>query len=237
MSPHAVSYGAVELKQVAQRYWITGFLISLLLHSIILGLFHLPWFKSGIDLANIPLHPPELVFAVPVNPVIPGTVPPPPGAHAAASPNSRAAVPVPVPDGSVSPEQTIESQEDARIRVDPGTQLGNGEGDPPVINLPPPPDDQPIPFEVVEKPPMVVSAVAPVYPELAARAGIEGKVLVKVLVGKDGLVREVSVLKSNADILNEASLTAARQFRFTPGIMNNGPVSVWMVIPFTFKLR
>ncbi len=106
-----------------------------------------------------------------------------------------------------------------------------------MINLPPPPDDQPVRYEVVEKPPMVVTSVTPAYPELAVRSGIEGKVLVKVLVGKDGLVHEASVEGSTADILNEAALAAARQFRFTPGLMSYGPVSVWMKIPFTFRLK
>ena len=84
---------------------------------------------------------------------------------------------------------------------------------------------------------MVVTSVSPAYPPLAVKAGIEGKVWVKVLVGKDGQVQEASVDRSTADILNEAALAAARQFLFTPGVMNNGPVCVWVMIPFTFKLR
>jgi TonB family protein len=66
---------------------------------------------------------------------------------------------------------------------------------------------------------------------------IEGKVVVRLLVGKDGTVRQAVVEHSTAEILNDAALDAARLFRFTPAIMNNGPVTVWVLFPFTFRLR
>ncbi len=237
MSPHAVSYGAVELKQVAQRYWIIGLLISIALHSIILGIFRLPLFKGGIDLGSIRPHPPDIRVVISANPVIPGIVPLPSDPRAVATPHSVRAAPVPVPDGSVSREQTMATQKELAHAVDPDARPRDDGGEILPIPVSPPPEDRAFPFETVEKPPMVVMSVAPVYPPLAVKAGIEGKVWVKVLVGKDGQVREATVERSTADILNEASLAAARQFRFTPGVMNNGPVSVWVMIPFTFRLK
>jgi protein TonB len=77
----------------------------------------------------------------------------------------------------------------------------------------------------------------PIYPDLAIKAGIEGKVVVRLLVGKDGTVRQAVVEHSTAEILNDAALDAARLFRFTPAIMSNGPVTLWVLFPFTFRLR
>jgi len=44
------------------------------------------------------------------------------------------------------------------------------------------------------------------------------------------------VLKSDAEIFNEPAVEAAKQWLFTPAYMNNGPVAVWVSIPFRFKL-
>lgn len=95
----------------------------------------------------------------------------------------------------------------------------------------PPPD-----FIEVEKEPAVISKKDPVYPELALRAGIEGKVWVKVWVDTKGRARMVSVLKSDNEIFNHSAIEAAKQFVFTPAYLHGNPVSVWVSIPFKFKL-
>ena len=51
-----------------------------------------------------------------------------------------------------------------------------------------------------------------------------------------GRVREAAVEYSQAECLNDAALEAARGYIFTPAYMNNGPVAVWVSIPFRFKL-
>jgi TonB family protein len=95
----------------------------------------------------------------------------------------------------------------------------------------PPPD-----FVEVEKEPTIISRKDPVYPELALRAGIEGKVWVKVWVDTKGRARTVSVLKSDNDVFNYSAVEAAKQFLFTPAYLHGKPVSVWVSIPFKFKM-
>ena len=97
-------------------------------------------------------------------------------------------------------------------------------------------DGPPADFVPVEKEPQIIKQVKPEYPELAMRAALEGKVWVKIWVDKEGKPREVVVLKSDAEIFNEPAINAAKQFLFTPAYMNNGPVSVWVSVPFNFKL-
>jgi len=96
---------------------------------------------------------------------------------------------------------------------------------------------QPDEFSVayVEEYPQLLHAVEPQYPELAREAGLEGQVRLKVLVGTDGLVKDVVVL-SGKSVLNEAAVAAARRYTFRPAYTNHRPVPVWVGIPMTFRL-
>jgi len=98
-------------------------------------------------------------------------------------------------------------------------------------------DVEPPPFQPVEKPPELVKRVEPTYPPNAVRAEIQGTVVLIVWVDREGKVRKAVVLKTDAEILNAAAIEAAKQWIFTPAIMQHGPVSVWVSIPFRFKLR
>jgi TonB family protein len=92
-------------------------------------------------------------------------------------------------------------------------------------------------FISVEKEPSAVKTIQPVYPELAKRAGVEGKVFVKALVDKKGKVKTAVIFKSDAEIFNQVSLDAAYQWIFKPAIKNNRPVTVWVTLPFDYQLK
>lgn len=96
-------------------------------------------------------------------------------------------------------------------------------------------DAAPADFVPFEKEPVVVKRVEPVYPDIAKKAGIEGTVWVKLWVDKTGKVRDVVVLKSSAEILNQPAIDAAKQWVFTPALMKSGPVSVWISLSFNFR--
>ena len=105
--------------------------------------------------------------------------------------------------------------------------------------LPPPPkDEEPDTFEyiAVAFKPKLIKRVAPVYPELARKAGIQGTVVVRVLIGTDGNVEKAVIFKS-IPMLDEAALAAAKRFKFIPGRQRDKNVKVWMAIPFVFKLK
>ena len=76
-----------------------------------------------------------------------------------------------------------------------------------------------------------------VYPEEAAKAGIQGTVFVKAYVGKTGMIDDVAVEKSPNDLLSQAALDAVRQVRFKPGTDNGEPVKVMVMIPVKFALK
>lgn len=91
-------------------------------------------------------------------------------------------------------------------------------------------------FIPVEHAPELIAMAAPAYPELARDAGIEGTVLVRALVGRDGFVHEVRILESVLT-LDDAALAAARDAVFKPALQQDKPVAVWVVIPIEFRLR
>jgi TonB family protein len=81
--------------------------------------------------------------------------------------------------------------------------------------------------------PEAVTKVAPIYPEAARAAGIEGQVMVQAFVGKDGLVKDVRVVKSIPQ-LDDAAVTAVRQWRFKPALSEGAPAEVWVAVPVQF---
>ena len=110
--------------------------------------------------------------------------------------------------------------------------------EPPSDILPiPPEEDEPIvDFVDLSEKPKEIHRVVPVYPELAKRANIQGMVVVQVLIDTRGNVEDIRIFKSNL-MLDEAAITAARQFKFTPGKQRDRLVKVWMSIPFHFRLE
>ncbi len=103
----------------------------------------------------------------------------------------------------------------------------------------PPPEEEAdpiVPFYALSEQPVVIHRVAPIYPELAKKAGIEGKVTIKVLIDTRGEVEDTEVLESHP-LLDESALIAARQYKFTPAKQRDRIVKVWLSIPFHFKLR
>ncbi len=87
-----------------------------------------------------------------------------------------------------------------------------------------------------DKPPKIISRIRFKYPPDAQKSGIEGRVLLKVLVGKTGSVLEVEIVESIPE-LDEAALKAVQDVKFKPGKYQNKPVNVWVRIPIDFKIN
>jgi TonB family protein len=136
-------------------------------------------------------------------------------------------------------EQTIATQQEMSqtAPVDVGT--GSGKGDSLVVQQDIKVEDEPDinAFVPVEKEPQPVKRISPPYPETAKRAGVEGKVFIKALVDREGKVKKAVILKSDAEIFNQAALDAVYQWVFTPAVMKNRPITVWVVVPFNFQLK
>ncbi len=236
----ATPYGRLEIKQVFSRNLIRGLAISVAIHLAVVGSYYLAQIL-GEDEDNIPtvnvrilkysdLGPPPSISAAP----------PPPSVAVAAATKPTVGMPVPVPDAEVSAEQTIATQQELSSTPSPAVEQDLGAGGAQIeqdIQIDPDAEPGIDEFIPVEKPPQIVKRVVPIYPPMAMRAGLEGTVYVKILVDKDGKPKKAVVIKSTTEIFNDAAVEAAMQFIFTPAVMNNGPVKVWVAVPFKFKLK
>jgi protein TonB len=83
--------------------------------------------------------------------------------------------------------------------------------------------------------PTILKQVQPSYPEDARKAGIEGMVVVEVLVDTAGNVEKVKIVRSVPE-LDQAAVEAVRKFRFNAATLDDKRVSSWITIPFHFKL-
>ena len=73
----------------------------------------------------------------------------------------------------------------------------------------------------------------PTYPMIARRAGAEGEVEVKVIIGEDGTVIAAASI-SGHPLLQAASVSAARDTLFSPTVLNGKAVKVVGVIKYVF---
>ncbi|MEO5929940.1 MAG: energy transducer TonB [Candidatus Kapaibacterium sp.] len=74
------------------------------------------------------------------------------------------------------------------------------------------------------------------YPELAQRNNIQGQVIIRALIGRDGHVVKTHIDRSDHPSLNDASIEAVTHTSFTPAMKDGKPIAVWVSIPITFKL-
>jgi len=79
----------------------------------------------------------------------------------------------------------------------------------------------------------------PQYPKQSKLNGEAGTTYLKVLVGKDGAVRDVKIGKPSGFLaLDESALAIARaKWQFKAGTVNNVPQPMWVTVPVVFKLK
>jgi len=142
-------------------------------------------------------------------------------------------VPEPVPDAEAT-ESTIATQSEMSEALAPFTadDLG-GSGDSIVVDLGHSPGMGE--FVAFDELPVLLSIQPPSYPELVRQAGIDGTVLVQVLVGKDGKVKQ-SVAVEGPEPLRAEAVRAARTALFKPALQGTSPVEVWVQVPIVFSL-
>jgi TonB family protein len=96
-------------------------------------------------------------------------------------------------------------------------------------------EDQIYDFFTVEEKPVVVTDAQPVYPQSAIDQGIDGTVVIKVVIDKNGRVSSAEVFRSIPQ-LDNAALQAARAKVFSPGMVGGAQVNTEMNIPIEFVL-
>lgn len=91
--------------------------------------------------------------------------------------------------------------------------------------------------DLVDVPPKPITRGAFKYPPTAKKNGIEGYVLLSVLVETDGSVNQVQVLESNpSGIFDAAALNGIRSWHFEPAKYKGNTVKVWAKQKIRFDL-
>jgi periplasmic protein TonB len=227
-------YGAPELLEVGKKYITRALTVAMSgLVIIFLLLFGLNYYLSHRPHETSTIVVPYRELAAP--PPLTDAPPPPKVQVSTQVAPPAAAVPVPVPDAEAPTEQKIASQEELS-QANPGVST-QGDGDNIVVQAP---TEDELPkfgeYVYVEELPEAVTKVAPIYPDIARDAGVDGQVMVQALVGKDGRVKDVRVVKS-IPMLDQSAINAVKQWVFKPALSNNKPVAVWVAVPVKFSLH
>ena len=75
------------------------------------------------------------------------------------------------------------------------------------------------------------------YPEIAKKAGIQGRVYIRAFLNETGEVDSVEVIKGIGAGCDEAALEAVKQSKFIPAKENGENVKVQVTVPILFKLQ
>jgi protein TonB len=102
---------------------------------------------------------------------------------------------------------------------------------------PPPPPVVPVRVGGQIKTPALVHRVEPVYPKIAAAAHVVGTVILEAIVGTDGCVESVKILRSRHVLLDKAAIDALKQWQYTPLVLNGIPTPFVATVTFTFSVR
>ena len=200
-----------------------GLAVALWLH---LGLLLVPFPTHSVAVAEKDVVP--VVHLVPLPPISP---PPPPRAVEPRRPGRFIAAPTLLPSEPTRPVEDSAHPPEDETRA------------PEELAWPGPP--QPEPDLEPAGPIYVGGAVAqprrlvfvePVYPPAARTARLPGLVILQVLLGKDGTVREVKVLRPGSLGMTESAEAAVRQWRWEPALLNGQPVEALMTVTVTFVL-
>jgi len=94
----------------------------------------------------------------------------------------------------------------------------------------------PRPFVSIETHAEFLKRVPAVYPDIAYRMKLEGRVVVEILVDAQGKPVQAKVVRTTNEAFNDAAIEAAMKSAFKPAMMSTGPVSEKVYIPYIFKL-
>jgi TonB family protein len=86
------------------------------------------------------------------------------------------------------------------------------------------------------KPPKLIKEVAPVYPQIARQAQVEGTVILEVKTDEQGNVIGVKVLRS-IPLLEQAAIEAVKQWKYEPLILEGKPRKVLFTVTVRFMLK
>ncbi len=89
----------------------------------------------------------------------------------------------------------------------------------------------------IEKMPVLEAFVAAEYADSLIAQGVEGKVVMDLLVNDSGSVDSIVIVKGLHPVLDRTAQKAAKQFHFSPAIAGGEPVPVFLTYEYLFTLE
>jgi periplasmic protein TonB len=197
---------------------------------------------------------PTIMAFVAAPPAPPPPPPPPAPARPAGKPEPQRP-PAPVPTGTFvvpleAPSEILPEPPGAIYSGGEGGVEGGIEGGVAggivgglIASAPPPPPTPPAPAPRPTVPvriggnigaPALVKRVEPSYPDLALIAKVGGMVILEAMVGADGSVESVKVLRS-VKFLDNAAIEAVKQWKYSPLILNGIPAPFILTVTLNFR--
>nr|BFD64438.1 hypothetical protein BdHM001_31190 [Bdellovibrio sp. HM001] len=190
-------------------------LLSFALHLLALGTLRLSTPSSHPEIG-------EIVDLTVVNPVTANTP-----AAAASAPVAAPSTPPAVPSSSSAPTTSSENLAEHTSAAE--SEMGSdqfSDDSTPVVG-----------WSEITRLPKVKREVKAQYPAEAKSAGVDGPVLLEILIDRHGQVRQVKVLSGPGYGLNESAVAALKSFEFQPAFKGKESVAVKIRYTYRFKLE
>jgi protein TonB len=207
-------------RPIAHRSWMASGVIAVVAHVVIV---------AGAVWAT--LHPARAVGSE-HSPVILAWPDDPPREPLGDGRDAIPGPPVPVVDAPAVPPVGLPT-------IDPGGRIERFLPVPGVAGTGPAGEsDAAVDWLSVEEPPALLAGPPPAYPELLRGAGIEGRVVLQVVIDTLGRAeRGAGVMESSNRGFDGAALAFVRGARFRPGRVRGRAVRVLIRVPIEFTLR
>ena len=205
------------------------------LHMAGLWALHSGLFKRATEW----VIPVAVVSEVPPPPPSPPIKPPPPPpatpVRPSLAPTPLALAPLPTPQPTQTPAAPPTIAAAAPVNA-PVLATAPVAPVPSVVAVP-----APSPPAKVDMPTTVADYQAkspPVYPAMSKRMGEQGRVVLRVLIGADGVPQQAEVQQSSGHgRLDRAAAEAVMRWRYVPGKRGGVPETMWFQVPIEFKLE
>lgn len=253
------SYGAYALRQSSSKRHILAFLVVLIFVGVVAGL---PSFLNAVNPPKEYVQNVTDIYTIgklddPVQeePIVePSTTPPPPPVID----SQKFTPPAITSDDMVEESRELLSQEELnsnRVQISIETvNNGNTEGvdiaeirreQRQIINQPPQEPNKV--HEHVEVMPQFPGGNVELmrylgtnikYPTIAAENGIQGRVVLKFVVSKDGSISNIQIVRSLDPSCDKEAIRVVKGMpKWIPGMQNGHPVAVYFTLPVLFKLQ
>lgn len=87
------------------------------------------------------------------------------------------------------------------------------------------------------EPPVLLYKSTPAYPPMARHARLQGRVVLRAVIGVSGRVEEVFVESATSPLFEAAAVEAVQQWRYRPSTRQGQPVPVYLSVTVEFTLH